>query len=58
MLYRNNCLKITLQKIFKDMKLKMAATAIEENYRNIEGLWIYCFWSSDNCSVNLMFTKS
>ena len=58
MLYRNYCLKIALQKIFKYMKLKMAAAAVEENYRYIEGFRINCLWSPDNCSVNLMFTKS
>ena len=58
MLYRNNCLKIALQKIFKYVQLKMTAAAVEKNYRYIEGFRIYCLWSPDNCSVNLMFTKS
>ena len=58
MFNRNYCLKITLQEIFKNMELKVAAAAVEENYRDIEGFRINCLWSPDNCSVNLMFTKS
>ena len=58
MFYRNYCLKIALQKIFKYMKLKMAAAAVEQNYRYIEGFRLNCFWSPANGSVQLMFTKS
>ena len=58
MLYRNNCLKIALQKIFKYVQFKMTAAAVEKNYRNIESFWINCLWPSDYCSVNLVFTKS
>ena len=58
MLHRNNSLKITLQKIFKNMKFKVAATAVEKNYRNIEGIRVNSFWAAEYCPVNLMFTKS
>lgn len=35
MFNRNYCLKITLQKILKNMKLKVTSTTIEKDYRNI-----------------------
>ena len=58
MFNRNYCLKITLQEIFKNMELKMAAAAVEKNYRNIEGIRVNSFWPAEYCPVNLMFTKS